>query len=118
MVSSSLTNSSPSLAAAFDSIIVVEECRKYKPAPETYNHLAARVGKDVLDAEQMAEIWLVSGNPFDVVGGRAVGMNAIWVDRAGTGWLDAMILTEGTRPTEVVGGLGEVVDVVLAAVGK
>ena len=66
MVSSSINNS-PDLspyASTFDDIIVVEECRKFKPDPHTYHHLARKVGKDIDDKQQMSEIWLVSGNPF------------------------------------------------------
>lgn len=120
MVTRSLT-SSPDLgphSALFSSVISVDSTRKFKPAPETYQHLAGEVGKDPLKAEQMGEIWLVSGNPFDVVGGRGVGMNAIWVDRAGTGWLDALIPRDSGRPTAVVNGLGEVVEVVRKVMGQ
>ncbi|KAK3703547.1 hypothetical protein LTR37_014394 [Vermiconidia calcicola] len=119
MVSSSVNNS-PDLAPhadAFDDIVVVEECRKFKPAAETYHHLATKVGKSVDDKKEMGEIFLVSGNPFDVCGGRAVGMNAIWVDRAGTGWQDAMMPGTCNEPTKIVRSLEEVVDVVIKAAG-
>ena len=53
-------------------------------------------------------MWLVSGNPFDVVGARAVGMQAAWVDRAGKGWQDKL----GGEPTVVVRSLEEVADAV------
>ena len=120
MVSSSVKNS-PDLsphAEIFDDIVSVEECRKFKPAPETYHHLARRVGKNEDNANEMSEIWLVSGNPFDVVGGRAVGLNAIWVDRAGNGWQDAMMPGTWNGPTEVVKSLDQVVDIAMKAVGQ
>ena len=47
MVSSSVNNS-PDLspyANYFQDIVVVEECRKFKPAPEAYNHLAKKGGQ-------------------------------------------------------------------------
>ena len=115
MVSSSVKNP-PDLspyADMFDEIVSCEATRKFKPAPETYHHLAEKVGKDVDNKEQMGEVWLVSGNPFDVVGGRAVGMNAIWVDRAGNGWQDAMAPGQWNEPTEIVKSLDQVVDVVM-----
>ena len=71
-----------------------------KPAPEVYHHLAEVTGK----TGDEGSMWLVSGNPFDVVGGRAVGMQAAWVDRAGTGWQDKL----GAAPTVIVKGLDEV----------
>jgi len=55
-------------------------------------------------------MWLVSGNPFDIVGARAVGMQAAWVDRAGNGWTDGLVPGAEGRPTLVVKGLGEVVE--------
>ena len=114
MVSRSLASASPSLTH-FKDVVSVDSIRKFKPAPETYIHLAETVGQDALVAEQMASIWLISGNPFDIVGGRAVGMNAIWVDRAGTGWIDGLQATERSQPTAIVRGLGEVVGVVKKA---
>ena len=120
MVSSSVQNS-PDLspyAHIFDEIVSVEEVRKFKPAPETYHHLAQKVGKDVNNKEQMGEIYLVSGNPFDVVGGRAVGMNAIWVDRAGNGWQDAMMPGSWDSPTAIVRSLDQVVDIVVRSPGQ
>jgi 2-haloacid dehalogenase len=119
MVSSSVQNS-PDLsphAKMFDDIVSVEDIRKFKPAPETYHHLAQKVGKDIHQKEQMEEIFLVSGNPFDVVGGRAVGMNAIWVDRAGTGWQDDLMPGSRTGPTEIVRSLDQVVDIAVKASG-
>ncbi|KAK5135154.1 hypothetical protein LTR08_005540 [Meristemomyces frigidus] len=116
MVSRSVKNS-PDLSQhveTFQDIVVVEEVKKYKPAPEAYYHLAKKVGKDADDAKQMSQIWLVSGNPFDVVGARAVGMNAIWVDRAGNGWQDRLIGGEKGRPTEIVRSLDEVVSTVMS----
>ena len=59
----------------------------------------------------MDQIWLVSGNPFDIVGARALGMKAAWVDRAGLGWTDRLVDGDG-GPTVVVKGLGEVVEAV------
>lgn len=93
-------------------IVSVDDKRQYKPAHDVYGYLADKMGKDSLDAKGMSQIWLVSGNPFDVVGARAVGMSAVWVDRAGTGWLDCLIPTERSQPNEIVRSLEEVVDVV------
>lgn len=114
MVSRSVNNS-PDLspyASIFSEIVTVEECRKYKPAAEAYLHLAKQMGKDPLDANGMSQIWLVSGNPFDIVGARAVGMHAVWVDRAGNGWQDCLIPTDRMQPSEIVKSLDEVVEVV------
>ncbi|KAL8868138.1 MAG: hypothetical protein Q9174_005190 [Haloplaca sp. 1 TL-2023] len=91
----------------FKDIITVEEVQKFKPHPDVYDHLAKKVGKS---REQMRDMWLVSGNPFDVVGAKAVGMKACWVDRGGSGWSDELIEGEAGRPDLVVKELDEVVD--------
>ena len=111
MVTNSV-KSSPDLgphASVFKEIVTVEEVKKFKPCPEVYFHLADQVGKG-RGREAMGEMWIVSGNPFDVAGARAVGMQAAWVDRAGKGWTDGLVRGEEGRPTIVVGGLGEVVE--------
>ncbi|KAL9062200.1 MAG: hypothetical protein Q9157_009135 [Trypethelium eluteriae] len=111
MVSNSV-NHSPDLAPhanTFQQIIVVEECKKFKPAPEVYEMLAQKMGKS---KEKMTEMWLVSGNPFDIVGAKSAGMQAAWVDRAGNGWQDELLGGDEGRPTAIVKSLGEVVDAV------
>jgi 2-haloacid dehalogenase len=106
MVSNSVNNSeelSPH-ASVFSNLITVDFVRSFKPAPEVYKYLAQRMGK----VGKEDEMWLISGNPFDVVGARAVGMQAAWVDRAGNGWQDML----GGEPTVVVRSLEEVADVI------
>ncbi|KAI4189138.1 MAG: hypothetical protein L6R41_001686 [Letrouitia leprolyta] len=90
----------------FKDVITVEEVEKFKPHPDVYFHLAEKVGKK---REQMGEMWLVSANPFDIVGAKAVGMRTCWVDRGGGGWVDGLIEGEKGRPDLVMRGLGEVV---------
>ena len=95
---------------AFQNIVSVEEVQRFKPDPEVYLHLARKVGKQT-DKQSMRSMWLVSGNPFDVVGAKAVGMKAAWVDRAGKGWVDELMMPhEEMKPDLIVKGLGEVVE--------
>ena len=113
MVTNSV-NSSPDLgrhANVFKDIITVDEVKCFKPDPRVYYHLAEKMGKGK-SKEAMSELWLVSGNPFDVVGAKAVGMQAAWVDRGGVGWTDGLVQGETGKPTAVVKGLGEVVEAV------
>lgn len=109
MVSSSV-NLSPSLvpyAKVFKGLITVQEIEIFKPDPRVYQHLAKKVGKE----NEIGGVWLVSGNPFDVVGARAVGMQAAWVDRAGKGWVDGLgeLVGKECRPTIVVKGVADAV---------
>ncbi|KAI9052446.1 hypothetical protein LZ554_003791 [Drepanopeziza brunnea f. sp. 'monogermtubi'] len=109
MVASSV-RSSPSLsphASVFKDLITVQEIEAFKPDPQVYVHLAKRVGK--ASGEERGEVWLVSGNPFDVVGARAVGMQAAWVDRGGKGWVDQLGGLASGGPTIVVDGVEDAV---------
>ncbi|GAD93303.1 haloacid dehalogenase, type II [Paecilomyces variotii No. 5] len=90
----------------FRDIITVDEVKKYKPAPATYIHLAEKLGKDT---SQMGDMWLISGNPFDIVGSRSSGMKAIWVDRAGRGWIDGAV--PELPPTAIIRSLEEIAGV-------
>jgi len=106
-VSASVHNS-PDLAphaAVFKDLITIENVQCFKPAPKVYEHLAMMTDME----DQVGQIWLVSGNPFDVVGARAAGMRAAWVDREGNGWEDGLIDGNMGKPTIVVRGLEEVV---------
>jgi 2-haloacid dehalogenase len=110
MVSSSVKQSaslSPQ-SSIFKGLITVQEIEIFKPDPRVYHHLAKKVGK-TLSHKDMESIWLVSGNPFDVVGARAAGIQAAWVDRAGKGWIDKLGELASGGPTIVVNGVEEAV---------
>ncbi|KAI4280661.1 MAG: hypothetical protein L6R35_005849 [Caloplaca aegaea] len=113
MVSNSV-NQSPDLSpysGIFKNIVTVEEVQKFKPHPDVYYHLAAKVGKT---REQMGDMWLISGNPFDIVGAKAAGINSVWVDRGAGGWADGLIEGEMGRPDLVVHGLVQLVEAIEA----
>ena len=119
MVTNSV-NSSPDLgrhASVFKDIVTVEEVKQFKPAPAVYYYLAEKVGKSKTK-EAMGEMWLVSGNPFDIVGARSIGMQAAWVDRAGNGWVDQLNPEPIGKPTVIVKDLEQVVDAVKKHLGR
>jgi 2-haloacid dehalogenase len=95
-------------SAVFKEIITVDEVRQFKPAPAVYTHLAQKMGKS--PSSQMADLWLISGNPFDVIGARSCGMHAIWVDRGRRGWMDAAV--PELQPTAVVHDLTEILSAI------
>jgi 2-haloacid dehalogenase len=106
MVSNSV-NKSPDLsqhASIFKKLVSVDFIQSFKPMPEVYKYLAQTMNM----AGQKDQMWLVSGNPFDVTGARAVGMQAAWVDRAGKGWQDQLSL----EPTVVVRSLEQITAVI------
>ena len=92
-------------AKTFQNTISIEKVRCFKPDPVVYYHLAEEVGKN---KEEMGDIWLVSSNPFDVQGAKAVGMKTAWVDRTHHGWSDQLITT---MPCDIIEkNLKEMVD--------
>ncbi len=63
------------LDAYMQDIISVDEIKRFKPDPAVYIHLSRRLNAR---AEQ---IWLVSSNPFDVIGAAQTGLRSVWVRR-------------------------------------
>ncbi len=59
----------------FQDIISVDEVHSFKPDPAVYRHFLNR------SASKNHEAWLVSANPFDVIGAATVGMQSIWLQR-------------------------------------
>ncbi|EPQ51691.1 hypothetical protein GLOTRDRAFT_48581 [Gloeophyllum trabeum ATCC 11539] len=80
---------------------LANSAKKYKPCREIYHGLVQFLGVQ----DRVQDVWLVSGNPFDVAGARAFGLNAIWVDRAGKGWNDRLL---DIGPSRVVGSVEEI----------
>jgi 2-haloacid dehalogenase len=73
----------------------VEGIRSFKPDPAVYAHFLERTGSRPGDA------WLVSSNPFDVIGAVSAGMRAAWVRRSPQAIFDPW----GIEPTVTVAGL-------------
>jgi len=72
MVASSVRES-PGLGPyqdVFKGIVTVEDVRSFKPDRNVYEHFLRKAGKE----HDVAGTWLVSSNPFDVVGAKAVGI--------------------------------------------
>jgi 2-haloacid dehalogenase len=81
----------------FIDVISVHEVQSFKPDPMVYEHFLQRSGA------QANEAWLISSNPFDVIGAINVGMQAAWVKRSPAALFD----TWGIQPTATVSGLTE-----------
>ena len=79
----------------FMGVISVDEMKSYKPNPAVYCHFLRRAGAVGADA------WLVSSNPFDVIGAISSGMRAAWVKRSP----DAVFDPWGIEPTLTVHSL-------------
>ena len=60
----------------FKGIFSAEFVRAYKPSPLVYIRFLEFVG-----AKQGDEVYLVSSNPFDVIGAKNAGLGGIYVNR-------------------------------------
>lgn len=63
------------LSKHLDGIVSVHDIRSYKPDPAVYQHFLDSTNAEAQDT------WLVSGNPFDVIGAEAAGWNTAWLKR-------------------------------------
>ncbi len=84
----------------FIDVVSVEELQTFKPNPDVYRHFLKRSGADSNRA------WLISGNPFDVIGAVSAGLNAAWVRRTASVVFDPW----GIEPTITVTSLHEIGD--------
>ncbi len=81
----------------FELIISAEEAKTFKPDPVLYHHLLRRV------ESRPGNAYLVSSNPFDIIGARSVSINAVWVKRH-----DSMIFDPWEyEPTSIIRTLRE-----------
>lgn len=79
----------------FSDVVSADEMKSYKPNPGIYSHFLRRAGTPGADA------WLISSNPFDVIGAISAGMRAAWVQRSP----DALFDPWGIEPTLTVNSL-------------
>ena len=81
----------------FMGVVSVDEVKTFKPDPAVYNHFLRKAGVTGDSA------WLISGNPFDIIGAVSAGMRAAWVRRSE----DVVFDPWGIEPTVTVGSLLE-----------
>ena len=84
----------------FLDIVSVDEIKSYKPNPDVYSHFLTR-------AEALREnSWLISSNPFDVIGAVSYGMRAAWIKRSAEALFDPW----GIEPTLTLNGLSNLAE--------
>ncbi|MEJ1298545.1 MAG: haloacid dehalogenase type II [Candidatus Sedimenticola sp. (ex Thyasira tokunagai)] len=79
----------------FQDIISVHEVKSFKPDPSVYHHFLERSGATA------SHSWLISSNPFDVIGALSCDMKAAWVQRSSDHHFDPW----GIKPTTRVSSL-------------
>ncbi|BAX78706.1 haloacid dehalogenase type II [Labilibaculum antarcticum] len=79
----------------FDGIVSVEDVQVFKPSPLVYEHFNQQTNSTKSDS------WLISSNPFDVIGAVSYGMRSAWVQRSP----DTVFDPWGIEPTTVISAL-------------
>lgn len=79
----------------FAGVVSVDDLKSYKPNPAVYCHFLRKSGTTGNEA------WLISSNPFDVIGAISAGMKAAWLKRSE----DAIFDPWGINPTITVRNL-------------
>jgi 2-haloacid dehalogenase len=85
------------ISSYFLDVISVETLRSFKPNPAVYSHFLRQTGCSGCDA------WLVSSNPFDVIGAISAGMRSAWLQRSAEKVFDPW----GIEPTLKISSLRE-----------
>jgi len=93
------------LSDFFVDVVSVDEVKSFKPNPGVYSHFLRRAGA------VGASAWLVSSNPFDVIGAISSGLRAAWVRRSPGALFDPW----GIEPTVTVTSLADLATEVSAA---
>jgi 2-haloacid dehalogenase len=81
----------------FDGVVSVDDRQTFKPSPDVYEHLLNSTAVSADDA------WLISSNPFDVIGAISFGMRSAWVKRSSQSIFDPW----GIEPTLTITSLEE-----------
>lgn len=81
----------------FHGVVSVDDLKSFKPNPAVYCHFLRQSGAPG------AQTWLISSNPFDVIGAISAGMQAAWVRRSPKAVYDPW----GIDPTLTVASLSE-----------
>jgi 2-haloacid dehalogenase len=84
----------------FLGVVSCDDVRSFKPNPAVYAYFLRK------SQATGGEAWMVSGNPFDVIGAISAGMRAVWVQRS----RDSIFDPWGIEPTVTVSSLGELAD--------
>jgi 2-haloacid dehalogenase len=86
----------------FDGIISVDDIKTYKPNPAVYAHFLRK------SESKLNESFLISSNPFDVIGAISFGMQAIWIKRTNNVFFDPWEI----EPAAIVESINDLKDII------
>jgi len=81
----------------FDGVVSVDDLKSFKPNPAVYGYFLRE------SEVKGGEAWLISSNPFDVIGAMSAGMRAAWVKRSDKTIFDPW----GIEPTVTIESLDQ-----------
>ncbi|MDA3902767.1 MAG: haloacid dehalogenase type II [Desulfuromusa sp.] len=81
----------------FLGVVSVDDLKSFKPNPGVYSHFLRKAGATGQSS------WLISSNPFDVIGAISAGMKSAWVQRSAEAIFDPWEI----KPTLIVNRLTE-----------
>ena len=84
------------LRQCFEDVVSCDALKTFKPNPDVYHYFMKEAG-------EAKDTWLVSGNPFDVIGAVSAGMKSAWVKRTDRTVFDPW----GIEPTVTVATLSK-----------
>lgn len=84
----------------FLGIVSVDDLKSFKPSPAVYCHFMRKSGASGSNA------WLISSNPFDVIGAISAGMRSVWLRRS----QDAIFDPWGIEPTLTLSSMLDLAD--------
>ena len=84
----------------FAGVVSCGEIMSFKPNPAVYAHFLRRADCSGNEA------WMISSNPFDVIGAISAGMRAVWVKRSPQAVFDPW----GIEPTLTIGSLADLAE--------
>jgi len=82
----------------FIDVVSADEISTFKPNPAVYEHFLER------SKGNRASTWLISSNPFDVIGAISAGLNAAWLQRTNEQIFDPWDI----EPTITINSLSEI----------
>jgi 2-haloacid dehalogenase len=59
----------------FDGVVSVDDLKSYKPNPAVYAYFLRKTESII------SQSWLISSNPFDVIGAVSAGIRSVWIRR-------------------------------------
>jgi len=86
----------------FDGVVSVEKVKTFKPNPDVYHMFMETSQSDANNT------WLISSNPFDVIGAISAGMKAAWLKRSA----DVIFDPWGIEPTVTMESLSQLPELV------